>query len=294
MNEEPTQTHGPLLSTAPTDLHQQPPGLTKVSRLYGSIRNWWPIVLIGTALVSVLAKDGIPREVAKWHVAQALENYDTGDLIGALRSLTRATQWDPSARNMFSEYSIREGESFIEQFPKHPSGYMQRGFAYQFKGRGDEAIADGKIAVELGKRAFGGALNALAYLQALNNKELDQALVNIELAIQLEGTNTVMIDTRGFIRFRRQEYASARIDLDDAIKHVEKQYQEVKEKTENKNLSSSERAKASILKKALESHLAVSLYHRSLTLKALDLIQEAEEDLKRIRELGVEPSDQSF
>ena len=137
------------------------------------------------------------------------------------------------------------------------------------------------------------ALNGLAYARALGNTELDQALEEVNQALQFGGRNpesrAAMLDTRGYIQLLRGDYQAARQDLDRAIQSMEmilataggvKNYPDPRQHEQDLQL--------------LKHSVAVMYYHRALMFEQLGESELAARDLRRVHELGHEPGDQLF
>ena len=245
------------------------------------LRRWWPILLIGGGLAPMIYREVYPREMAKWWVSVALQQRQEQDLIGSLKSLAAATRYDPNARKYYNEQLVRQATLRMERNPSRPESHWLLGFDKFFSGEADAAEIDAQRAVLLARNSYAQTLNSLAYLLALKNTKLDEALKLAETAIELAGEEPSIVDTRGYIRFRREEYQSARVDLDNALKTVEKNYEEA--------------AKRSLPEvTAFKNVLTVMLYHRAKVLEKLNLTEEAAKDFQRIREFGAEPSDDLF
>ena len=248
---------------------------------------------------------GLPDEVSRWYVAAAMEAYENGDVPGALGYMNAAGRWAPNNPAIYIyggswkqrrgdyEGSLAEYNKALEIDPVNELALIQRSEVLQHLGRHDQAIADWK------KLASSSAmsriqsrvvyLNGLAYAQALGNTDLDAALENIESAIRGAGQNAAMLDTRGFIQYRRGDLKSARADLELAVKMVEKDYGKI---AQGEQFLPPGPLQTSL--KEYARSVAVIRYHRSLVYDALDKPEAAEKDLARVRELGFEPGEHLF
>jgi len=251
---------------------------------------------------------GLPAEVARWHVAAATEMWLDGKKPEALARLDVALRW---ARESAEIYACRadwmlEDEQFrkaLEDYdralaldPNHLWALIQRSEVFQHLGRHAEAIRDWKKLVERHWSASAEQradfLNGLAYAQSLDNAknpELDKALENVIQALNLAGQNPAMLDTRGYIHYRRGNLEAAEADLNLAVAGMETQHRAF----EQSRQYTDRREFARQLKKSRRS-LAVIRYHRALVYDALGKSKEAEADRLRVRQLGFTPAPSLF
>jgi tetratricopeptide (TPR) repeat protein len=248
---------------------------------------------------------GLPDEVARWYVAAAIEAYEDGDTVGALRHMDAASRWgsdNPAIYVYLGSWKQQEGdyEGSLVQYNKvleidatDEWALVQRSQVLQHLGRHVQSIADWKKLAsssamsQIQRRVM--YLNGLAYAQALGDTELDAALENIENAINSVGQNAAMLDTRGFIQYRRGDLKSAKADLELAVKLVEDEYSQAARVTQYIQPREFE---ASL--KAFAQSVAVIRYHRSLVFDALEEPDAAANDRARVRELGFEPGEHLF
>ncbi|HPM81788.1 MAG TPA: hypothetical protein PLF81_13865, partial [Candidatus Anammoximicrobium sp.] len=251
---------------------------------------------------------GLPDEVAKWHVAAATEMRLDGKRQEALTRLDAALRW---ARSGAAIYVCRadwmlEDELFqkaLEDYdralalePDHLSALIQRCEVFQHLGRHAEAIRDWKKLMDRHQSAPAEQravfLNGLAYAQSLDNgksPELDKALENITQALNLVGQNAAMLDTRGYIHYRRGNLAAAIVDLNLAVQRMEQEHKEMQQTRQYVDRREFERE----LQKSRKS-LAVIRYHRAVVFDALGKPTEADADRQRVRELGFAPGPSLF
>lgn len=258
-------------------------------------RRWWVYLSVMVVIVVPWAYLEFPREMARWHVAAALEHHEAGDLIGALKSLDTARQWDAKGQDEFFRDAIQSWNQEIQRQPFRSDLYLQRGSVYHLFGHHEEALNDCAKAVQLLTSQMSTSLNGLAYARALSKSNLDQALDEINQAIRLLGPNAAMLDTRGYLYFLKGEHGSARKDLDASVEMMEAEYKallaELQPEVKTTNI---QRQRLEQRRASLASTIAVIRYHRSQTYDALQLTAEAEQDRQRIRELGATPGDQLF
>lgn len=252
----------------------------------GGPKRWMFLLALGVAAVP-LAWAEFPREVARWHVAAALEKHEAGDLIGALKSLEEARDWDAKSELVFEKEALHEYDLAIQMQPQQPQYYLARSSVLHFLGRYPEATRDCATAVELITQGYTAqmseSLNGLAYARALSNQDLDEGLREVEQALRLAGDRAHILDTRGYLHFLLGNYDQARSDLDAAVEKTEKSLQELS----SANLSGARQLR----RNQLRSSLAAILYHRLQLFEKLDEADLAEKDRQRIRQLGIEPSE---
>jgi hypothetical protein len=124
----------------------------------------------------------------------------------------------------------------------------------------------------------------------LANVEIDEGLADIDEAMSLEGENYAMLDTRGFLYYRKGDFDRALQDLDNAVTFAEAAFES------RPGLSPPIPDRR--LKKAADRQraqpLAVIHYHRALIHDARNDAEKAELDRQRVRDLGFEPNDSLF
>lgn len=209
----------------------------------GSQRTTIAIVLAVTALVilPVLVR-GFPREVARWHLAAALNAISSNDNAGAQRSLQQAIEWNPNVSGEADYRFVRERVRVNEAAKESPKRHLEAlkaailefprlrrlgiRTADQYAKKGDF-----KSALEFTKLAFGDEplteadeLNQMAYFRALAGEELDQALEEINRALELASKPPLIVDkpslldTRAWVLFQMGRLTEALADADSAVK----------------------------------------------------------------------------
>lgn len=251
---------------------------------------------------------GLPAEVARWHVAGATEMWLDDKKPEALARLDAALRWagDNAAIFVCRADWMLEDEQFQKALqdydralaiePGHVWALIQRSEVFQHLGKHAEAIRDWKKLVERHSSASAEQravfLNGLAYAQSLDNgkkPELDKALENIIQAINLAGQDAAMLDTRGYIHYRRGNLEAAEADLNLAVTGMETQNTQL----EQTRQYTDRREFAQQLRK-LRKSVAVIRHHRALVYDALGKSKEAEADRQRVRQLGFVPEPSLF
>jgi tetratricopeptide (TPR) repeat protein len=196
------------------------------------------LALVALSLLGPMAYKHAPREVARWHHAIAAEQFDMGREEEALRSIETALRWSPDDDRLYLQVAAwkREAGRFEEALEwcrkarergvGHESAVLNEETEnlWSLK-RWNDALALWKwvaaAASEAGTLDYDPQLlNSLAYARALANTELEEALRDINEAIALAGSAPAMLDTRGFIQFRRGELDAALRDLDNALQSL--------------------------------------------------------------------------
>jgi tetratricopeptide (TPR) repeat protein len=281
----------------------------------------WLLLL---AIIGSCTAMQVPLEIGRWHLAAAIKLRDQNQ----------------------KEAAYRELDSAIERFPKSPELLLQRAEWRLDDGQKEAALADCDHAIELagdnpralkararllmkarqftravedlqkveqfsrrsGNPPLHEALNEWAYAQALAKVDLEKALHNANVAIEVlpPGTQTpgkkeyypqwLILDTRGYVNYLLGQHQPALDDLNAAVSRIDEEMQQVREKAKADPLPlPSNELATSQSEKALAQGVAVIHYHRSLVLTALDRKEEADKDLALARQLiGREPDETLF
>jgi tetratricopeptide (TPR) repeat protein len=266
----------------------------------------------------------LPREPARWQLARALEARSNGDKEQAAALLEEVFQEFPDdpmlliqraewrVEDKQVEAGIQDADLALKLAGEDRDWLEIHSSFLQNAGRHELAVEDWKkinvISQRTGKPARESALNGLAYAQALAQLDLDQALMNVEQALELTPDHPMILDTRGYILYLKQDFEAALADFMKSIATLEKIVPREKRSPTDTALES--RLASSMPKSVrdmseptgrveriarLVRGLAVIYYHRGLVLLALGREEEANADLKRVRELtGREPDETLF
>ena len=266
-----------------------------------------PVLLffaVGVAVAMILY--WLPAERAKWRIAAAQAKWLDGDLSGAIQVLDTVAAEFPDTAAIYEqriqfcieakefEKALADVERLASASPNSTTVLGLQSQVLHHLGRHEEAIAVCKEMRRLAEEKYIGsattALNTLAYAQAIGNTQLDDALKNIDEALRLAGDEPALLDTRGFVHYRRGGSKEAKEDIERAVQIWETlvTYQETKQLPAVRSYQS-ESELASI-----RQALAVMLYHRSLVYDRLGMRDEAKVDRERVRGLGYEPNDRLF
>jgi tetratricopeptide (TPR) repeat protein len=279
------------------------------------------LVILGMiAIVAVpLAISEFPREVAKWYAAAAMEKYLDGDLPAALQVMDQAIARDAANANHFRlrgqwrreamdyEGSLADCSRAVELAPQDLQNYLERTQALQHLGRHREAVDDWNHVIEMSESratrltkllgaeaAIAQLYNGRAYARALGNVELDEGLKDVQRAIDVVGRHPAYLDTRGYLYCQRGDLQQARADFDaalDGYEAIDGQLSKGMQSIKNQVVDLRK------LDKDLREQkltLAVIHYHRALLMQKLGQQKAAEDDFKRVKELGYEPNEHLF
>jgi tetratricopeptide (TPR) repeat protein len=291
----------------------------------------WILLL---AIIGPCAVQFVPNEMGRWHLTRAIRLRENGQKEAANRELAVAMERFPNNPSLLlrrAEWQLADGnrEGAIADADRmldavrnssavHSAKWLNIHSLFLWKlGEFSRAVEDCKQLESLSERSGiperATALNGLAYAQALANIDLDEALANVNQALELRPASEAMLDTRGFIYFRQGEYSLALKDLDEAVKVMDreaelarkmpsrflwppealKQRRQAEPRTivELAPLPSDNDAQIEYAARAA----AVGHYHRSLVLSALGRNEDAEKDLEMVRKLiGREPDETLF
>jgi tetratricopeptide (TPR) repeat protein len=189
------------------------------------------LMLAGLGLVAGMVLKGIgPDSIAKWYFERAKDRYSSDDLPGALEDLDRAIGWMPDEPQLYQhrayyrqkanklDGSLEDYNRLIEINPNDASAYAGRSTVYQRLERHREAIDDLTRAIQLRPKNDHALLNHRAYTRAIANMELEQALEDIQQAIDLIAfEEPAYLDTRGYIFYLLDRHEEALQDMDRAV-----------------------------------------------------------------------------
>jgi tetratricopeptide (TPR) repeat protein len=273
----------------------------------------WLFVL---ALVGPCVIPEIPREVARWRLAQALEARQRGDKELASATLAKVMESLPDSPSLLlqrAEWLLEDGKKeealataqrIKELIGDEPLWLMAYGQFLQSAGRFQEAVEYFRRIEQISERSGNPpratALNALAYAQALAQVELAEALQNVNKALELAPGEPALLDTRGYILYLLGQYDLALADLHAAVSAVEARsagmLQNYRPNADRQFVPSRPKSLPHIdlpedeAVALIAREVAVLRYHRALILLAMGQEKEADADLARARALiGKEP-----
>jgi tetratricopeptide (TPR) repeat protein len=259
------------------------------------------LVLIGLGLMVGMAFKGIgPDQIASWYLQRADDCYRRDDVRGALTYLDRAISWTPGEAELYHlrarcrrethdlAGSLEDYNRLIELSPNRADAFTGRSTVYQRMERHREAIDDATRALELRPNNH-SLLNNRAYVRAIGNLELEEALADIQQAIdQISYEEPAYLDTRGYIYYLLDRQEDALKDLDRAVQLASLHRKRMLQAAGAQRVRSRQRAR---LERELNEHEAVLVYHRGLVHEKLGNTDQANTDLARGRELGYNPAE---
>lgn len=231
------------------------------------------LVLFGGPLLLAIARS----EVSEWNLAASYERQLQERLDDARPLLDTAIRWSPNRGDL----------------------YLRRAQLTISSGDAQAALADSDRAVELARNdsqrfsdssaLLALALNQRAYASALCRHNLDQALADIEEAIQIAGENESFLDTRGYIHLRMGQLPEATADIEEAVRMAEADYKKTRKVYLQFLRSAVDKRTAQRLLKQLDETFAVLYHHRGELYEALGKTEEAQADIDRAKRLGYSP-----
>jgi tetratricopeptide (TPR) repeat protein len=266
----------------------------------------WVRVVAGMLLVggvAVLAalpawRRGGGAGLTQLRLEQAHQKFRNGDLPGALKLADKAHQAAPHDplvaiyRGLFrmeagnlagSLHDLNRAQQLV---PRERQIYSLRSRVYQRLGRHQEAIADATENLALAREHESEPYNERAYVRAVAGVELEDALDDVQRAIELEvQANAAYLDTRGYIYHRLGKQEEALADLDQAITLAEAEGPWGLTPRELRRAGAS-----NVELRRYEEQLSVLYYHRGLVHQALGHEELAQRDLNRGQDLGYDPA----
>ena len=141
------------------------------------------------------------RGRASWYLAAAANAYRLGDMATAAEYMGSAVAWDDDLSKEGQAMSLLLAEQYDFQ-------NAIRAFKLTLGGKPPRSV-DG--------------LNQLAYYRALAGIELDEALADVDRAIELEGPNPLILDTKAWVLHELGRNLEALSFSNEAIKTLEVQ-----------------------------------------------------------------------
>ncbi len=268
------------------------------------------LCVVAVAIVAVpLLYKGLAQELGRWRLAAASELRLNGELAAAIRSLDSALESDPNHVELYLQRAawhdeLKNHEAALQDYRQvqklagdDPRMLLGRALTYHRMGKPTEALGDLQQLVSASTPAErANALNTHAYFRALNNTELDEALVEIDKSIDMVGPQPALLDTRGFIRYRLGDLTAARNDLESAVAAYESHLDlpGLQHPATDDPLKVADLRVHKFQMEREKQVLAVVIYHRGLIYEALGEAQLAKADFDTVTALGFEPNDELF
>lgn len=290
-------------------------------------------LLIGAAFRTRLVDEG-RQMMAGWLTDRAEKKFRLGDLPGALDDANRAASLAPDdseVRMLRAELRLESGDvagslddynQLVRLAPKFAQAYLGRSIVLQRLNRHREAIDDLTKAIELGRDGDPTPLNNRAYARAIAGVELEEALADVQQALdtvernlqQIElamgnnhramsrhvlllyaaqrGAKAAYLDTRGYLFYLLGRYQEAQSDLDTALELAEERKQ--RELAWLDSAAGYGPAARDRHERRLDQELAVMYHHRGQLHEKLGNQEQAQADLERGDKLGYNPAEGVF
>lgn len=278
------------------------------------------IGLIGPFVYDLPLPEGIKGWLGNRSLRAAHQKHARGDLRGALADIDRVVKWFPDQPQLHFQRAhfrleandvqggLEDFNTVVRLAPKDPAGFVGRSVALQRLERHREAIDDLTKAIELSSGDDPTPRNNRAYARALAGIELNEALADVQQAIdaadreireaeqsllaaeragplslaQYRFQKAAYLDTRGYILFLRQNYQPALADLEQAI--------QLSLEWKRMALPHAKESERTVFAQRLDHELSVMYHHRGQVLEKLGRHDEAESDLDRAVKLGYNPA----
>jgi tetratricopeptide (TPR) repeat protein len=220
------------------------------------------------------------RELARWCQAAAYERLLEGDLDGALAKIDRAVRWHPRDANLM----------------------MRRASWKMRTGTIDTALTDCDLALELARGEFASrrseasqillalALNQRAYAYALADANLEEALEQVQQALDMLGDDYSLLDTRGYLHLKLGHLEEAQRDLERAVERAESGYKLARMSLRHRAREMVDTRPIAEAERLLDEGLAVLTHHRGELYQRLGRMDEAARDIQRARRIGYDPA----
>ena len=196
------------------------------------------MTIVVLSCVLPIARRWLPYEIGLWKVAEAGNHFRDGKLDLASRSMEQAETWSKEVLTS-ADYSelmmnllIEQGDSEralgllkILKQQGNPSVATQAGLrASRYFASGQDylrALQSLQIATPPDARSSPAFLNQIAYMKAMAGVDLDTALMEIDMALQLL-PDASLLDTKAWVLYRAQKYEEAAPVAARAVEEFEK------------------------------------------------------------------------
>lgn len=201
-------------------------------------RSKWITAAIVTATVAlVLGPVLVPREVARWYLAAAANAYYRGDEVLGNHYRARAVAWDKELPSD-GDYSIAQLakndprtpdkwldllEKVIHDDPRWARSALDASRIFAESQDFQRAVRALKMFFVDGQPRTAQGLNELAYFRSLAGIELEEALKDIDRAIDLEGRKAGILDTKAWVLHAMNRDEEALALMNDAVKRMEEE-----------------------------------------------------------------------
>ena len=219
------------------------------------------------------------QELASWHLAAGYEHMLSHNMEAAIAEIEKAIRYQPQDAIL----RIRR-----------VSWKMQTGEL-------ESVLDESALALDLARAAYGSrntpqahrqlatALNQRAYLCALSETNLEEALDDVEQAIGMLGNDFGFLDTRGYIHLKLGNVEDAQRDLEDAVNLAEASFKGSMMQIRRQCRNMVDTRPADVSERVLRESLAVLTHHRGELYEQLNRPEDAERDITRAIKMGYDP-----
>lgn len=273
-----------------------------------------------------IAVSQFPQEVARWYEARAIEQHLDGDIEAAHASIDTAIEWDDRNPDFYmhraewrketKQYALGLAacDQAIElatpggddKIPVHTLQQLMQAYALRSEinhlmGNGKAAVADWQAIQQLIDQSEvpraqidnAQILNGLAYAHAVADFDADQGLAAAETAIEKLGGDSWVFNRSGLLLFKIGEIEAAARVFDGAVDLSYVQYLEVQQQLELAETAQDvllggllDAGKLKKQRDELARHAAKSYFYRSIVRREAGREEQADQDLKRAKQLG--------
>jgi tetratricopeptide (TPR) repeat protein len=236
--------------------------------------------------------------LSQWLRSRAEQKYLRGNYSGAIADASWAIGWSPRTKELYflraqCKEKVADLDGSLEDWNQSlglttssvelSHIHSNRGWIYARLQRFQEAVDDASQAVKLSPTPSN--LNTRAYIRALGKLQLDDALVDINKAIDEQANdNAEFLDTRGYVLHLLDRNDDALKDLDEAIKSTQQVKLSIRLQRQAFDPSFFKDQADEV-----DHSLAVMYHHRGLIYGKLGREDEASQDLRQADLLGYNP-----
>lgn len=202
---------------------------------------WTTLAIILATVSIVFGPVFVPREISRWYLAAAANAYRAKDLSRAEHYLARSVDWDPAivddgdywiaqlSNSQWTNIDQRLDllEKVIKSDPRWSGHAIDMAAVFVEQGDFKHVVRALKM-VDASVPENAGLLNSLAYNRALAGIELDEALKDIERAIELDGPLPELLDTQAWVLHRLGRNEEALPLINKAVEGAEKKISQSK------------------------------------------------------------------
>jgi tetratricopeptide (TPR) repeat protein len=297
------------------------------------------LAIILGALMIVLSPFLIPREISRWYLAAAANAYRLKDRLMAEQYLAKAVAWDANLvndadywiaqlsnthnTNSDEQLDLLEKAIRIDARCRQQAQFMAERLVQESDFQ--RAVRALKLAFPDGKPQRAADMNELAYIRSLAGIELDQALADIEKALELQSNDPLqalgttseraasrcgMLDTQAWVLHGMRRDLEALPIIREAVEGMDKVLGDIKPEVEAPTAATDETFDASFWGNVVDIHgrieaakkrlgpnqwtMAVLHFHYLRILEALRQSEEVQRERQWLLQRGVPIVDELF